>query len=245
LKVQDLRAGGYVTRSGAEELNARPGDTITVNAFGKTQSFRVKAIVQDKRLAGSGGISVRREGGVVPLSVAQELFNAPNRLTTIVISNKGDVRGGASRSERVTESAREIASKSSIQLSVLEIKRTGIELSQEASTAFTTFFLVFGLFSIGAGVLLIFMIFVMLAAERKSEMGMARAVGTKRQTSCRHSFRRMGYNVVAPRSAASWAWRSPSSSRRYGRRSSRTSTSTYRRTLRREASSFPTRLEWS
>ena len=36
------------------------------------------------------------------------------------------------------------------------------------------------LFSIAAGVLLIFLIFAMLAAERKSEMGMARAVGTQR-----------------------------------------------------------------
>ncbi len=36
------------------------------------------------------------------------------------------------------------------------------------------------LFSIGVGVLLIFLIFVMLAAARRSEMGMARAVGAKR-----------------------------------------------------------------
>ncbi|MCL5961390.1 MAG: FtsX-like permease family protein, partial [Chloroflexi bacterium] len=37
------------------------------------------------------------------------------------------------------------------------------------------------MFSILAGVLLIFLIFVMLAAERKSEMGMARAIGTQRR----------------------------------------------------------------
>ena len=35
-------------------------------------------------------------------------------------------------------------------------------------------------FSIAAGVLLIFLIFVMLAAERRSELGIARAVGTRR-----------------------------------------------------------------
>ena len=38
-----------------------------------------------------------------------------------------------------------------------------------------------GLFSIAAGVMLIFLIFVMLAAERKAEMGMARAVGAQRR----------------------------------------------------------------
>ncbi len=39
----------------------------------------------------------------------------------------------------------------------------------------------FGLFSIAAGILLIVLIFAMLAAERRAEMGMARAVGTQRR----------------------------------------------------------------
>jgi putative ABC transport system permease protein len=40
--------------------------------------------------------------------------------------------------------------------------------------------LLFGQFSVAAGVLLIFLIFVMLAAERKHELGIARAVGMRR-----------------------------------------------------------------
>ncbi|MFQ5472973.1 MAG: ABC transporter permease, partial [Dehalococcoidia bacterium] len=61
-----------------------------------------------------------------------------------------------------------------------------------------TFFLLFGLFSIAAGVLLIVMIFVMLAAERKSEMGMARAVGTKRSHLVEMFMSEgMAYNVIA------------------------------------------------
>ncbi len=42
------------------------------------------------------------------------------------------------------------------------------------------FFSTFGSFSIAAGILLIFLIFVMLAAERRGELGIARAVGTRR-----------------------------------------------------------------
>ena len=42
------------------------------------------------------------------------------------------------------------------------------------------FFTTFGSFSIAAGILLIFLIFVMLAAERRGEIGMARAIGTRR-----------------------------------------------------------------
>jgi len=41
-------------------------------------------------------------------------------------------------------------------------------------------FTTFGSFSIAAGLLLIFLIFVMLAAERRAELGIARAVGTRR-----------------------------------------------------------------
>ena len=41
-------------------------------------------------------------------------------------------------------------------------------------------FTTFGSFSIAAGILLIFLIFVMLAAERRTEMGVARAIGTRR-----------------------------------------------------------------
>ena len=43
-----------------------------------------------------------------------------------------------------------------------------------------SFFTTFGTFSIVAGILLIFLIFVMLAAERRGELGIARAVGTRR-----------------------------------------------------------------
>jgi putative ABC transport system permease protein len=49
------------------------------------------------------------------------------------------------------------------------------------ASLFTTIFLVLGLFSIASGVLLIFMIFVMLAAERRQEMGITRAVGAERK----------------------------------------------------------------
>ena len=48
-------------------------------------------------------------------------------------------------------------------------------------SVFASIFSLFGVFSILAAILLIFLIFVMLAAERRSEIGMARAVGTQRR----------------------------------------------------------------
>jgi putative ABC transport system permease protein len=66
------------------------------------------------------------------------------------------------------------------ELEVEDIKRDTLDLGEQAASVFTTIFIVSGLFGISAGLVLIFLIFVMLAAERKSEMGMARAVGAQR-----------------------------------------------------------------
>ena len=51
---------------------------------------------------------------------------------------------------------------------------------QESMETFTQLFLVFGSFSVIAGVVLVINIFTMLGEERKSEMGMARALGMRR-----------------------------------------------------------------
>ena len=67
-------------------------------------------------------------------------------------------------------------------LEVLDVlsKNTVVAAAGIGGGVFTTVFTIFGIFSIFAGVLLIFLIFVMLAAERRSEMGMARAIGMQR-----------------------------------------------------------------
>ncbi|MDA1349313.1 MAG: FtsX-like permease family protein, partial [Chloroflexi bacterium] len=63
---------------------------------------------------------------------------------------------------------------------VFDVKRRLLDDADEAGSETTSFFLIMSLFSIMVGVLLIFLIFVMLAAARRSEMGMARAIGAKR-----------------------------------------------------------------
>jgi putative ABC transport system permease protein len=205
LSVSDLTAGEiYVNESAAEELAVEPGDRVQLQVFGQQHDFRVKAVIEDKRLAGSAGISTRREGGVLPLAAVQSMFDAPGLLTTIFVSNEGDARSSLVHSDAVEEQlnasadALEASRPDAPALSVGAIKRVGVDIAEENANLFTTFFLVLGLFSIGAGVLLIFMIFVMLAAERKSEMGMARAVGTKRgdlvQTFLSEG---MAYNLLA------------------------------------------------
>jgi|TARA_B100000809_G_scaffold96535_1_gene95094 putative ABC transport system permease protein len=64
---------------------------------------------------------------------------------------------------------------------VLDVKKRFLDVADQTGSVVTSIFIVLGLFSIMVGVLLIFLIFVMLAAARRSEMGMARAVGAKQR----------------------------------------------------------------
>lgn len=59
-------------------------------------------------------------------------------------------------------------------------KATIVNAAKVGGTIFTSVFSLFGLLSILAAILLIFLIFVMLAAERRSEIGVARAIGMQR-----------------------------------------------------------------
>ena len=66
-------------------------------------------------------------------------------------------------------------------LTVQDIKSDLLDLASTIASAILSIFIIMGLFSMMAGVMLIFLIFVMLAAERKPEMGIARAVGMRRR----------------------------------------------------------------
>lgn len=65
-------------------------------------------------------------------------------------------------------------------LRVDDIKSRVLDIANLVGSFFTSIFAILGSFSIMVGLLLIFLVFVMLAAARSTEMGIARAVGTKR-----------------------------------------------------------------
>ncbi|UCH88615.1 MAG: FtsX-like permease family protein [Thermoplasmata archaeon] len=81
--------------------------------------------------------------------------------------------------DSVTEEMNEDLDSTILNLEVHELKSDNVEAAREGGEGLGTLFMIFGMFSIIAGVVLIINIFVMLSEERKSEMGMARAVGMK------------------------------------------------------------------
>ena len=68
-----------------------------------------------------------------------------------------------------------------VEIRVDPIKNRSLQFAEAISSGIVVFFTIFGSFSIIVGLLLIFLVFVMLAASRTTEMGIARAIGTKRR----------------------------------------------------------------
>jgi putative ABC transport system permease protein len=173
----------YLNTKGAKELDARAGDTVTIFVQNFPHTFTIVDIVKDSAFTGAINLqsqeeSIAVEGMVTRLDVAQKLFGREGELDAIAISNRGGVRDSIGLTDVVTAKAQ--AALSDPNLKVEKMKQDFVDQAEIIGNVMTTMFVVMGLFSIAAGILLIFMIFVMLAAERKPEMGMTRALGAKR-----------------------------------------------------------------
>ena len=165
-----------ISESLADQLEIGVGSAIVVYYNEAPAPVRVGVIAEDAPFAGR--FFPDALGIAVPLERLQQATRSEGEVTTIAISNTGDERGGLARSDKVAELVR--AALAGQPYGVDEVKQRQVELSALVATIFTSFFLVFGMFSIAVGVLLIVLIFSMLAAERRAEMGMTRAIGGQR-----------------------------------------------------------------
>jgi len=158
----------YINRDAAEDLGASAGDTLAVLA-GDTVFEATVADVVDATGTGTAGAGV-----LMPLAAAQELLARPNEVKHVLVANDG----GVGNSDAVVAALEPILDP--LGLEAVPSKQDGIDVADENGAAFMSLFTTFGTFTIAAGILLIFLIFVMLATERRSEMGTARAIGTQR-----------------------------------------------------------------
>ncbi len=173
VSLADLRPGEvFLNRKAARELRVAPGDEILVYAGGRPVPATVRDAVS---FDGSGTADTAM---LLPLSAAQHLFGHEGQVKIVLVSNRGDAVSGAKLSDDVSQRLQPVAASSGLE--VQTVKKDAIEDAQAAGTAFMAFFTTFGSFSIAAGILLIFLIFVMLAAERRGELGIARAIGMRR-----------------------------------------------------------------
>jgi putative ABC transport system permease protein len=121
--------------------------------------------------------------GIINVSDAEALLlmEEPVR-TSVLIAGPSLALPGAYDSvvENVTAWTDEITTAATMGFRVIPMKSDVRKATEDAGANFSALFLVFGSFVIFAGILLVMNLFVMLADERKSEMGMTRALGMQR-----------------------------------------------------------------
>jgi putative ABC transport system permease protein len=171
--LADLRTNEiYLNRKAGDELRAGPGSTVVLYAGPVTVRLHVRDVVA---FEGAGTADV---AALLPLARAQQLFGHEGEVKLVAISNRGDETSGAPLSDAVARKIEPVVGP--LDLEVATLKQDAIEDADAAGATFMAFFTTFGSFSIVAGILLIFLIFVMLASERRGELGIARAIGTRR-----------------------------------------------------------------
>ena len=171
--LNDLRPGEvFLNAEAADELDSAPGHRLRLFAEGDVLPVRVRAVV-DYQGAGTDGA-----GLMLPLDQAQRLLHRKGEIKHVLISNRGGDMSGASLTDEVSRIVTPVVEP--LGLEVEPVKQDALELADAEGNAFMSLFTTFGSFSIFAGAMLIFLIFVMLAAERRGELGIARAVGTRR-----------------------------------------------------------------
>ncbi|MGD9099435.1 MAG: ABC transporter permease, partial [Anaerolineae bacterium] len=170
----------------AQALDAAVGDALLV-VKGRPTTVQVAGIVPDGELAGADPALI------LPLERAQALFQT-GQLNALLVSNAGDVETGVARSAQVVERLSPLVPG----LVVSPIKADELASAGRSAEFITTLFITFGTFSIFSGILLIFLIFTVLAAERRSELGISRAVGQQRTDLIRQFVTEgLGYDLIA------------------------------------------------
>ncbi|HEX4813192.1 MAG TPA: FtsX-like permease family protein [Nonomuraea sp.] len=168
----------------ADELRVGVGESVTVYLYGVGTRLQVSDVVPAHGLAGMGlGASINRNVFVSPgtlQAAAQRTGRAP--MTTVLVSNRGDVEGGADLSDTVAAKIRDsLGPLATRGASVSTPKEDVLTAADETAAALGSLFLFIASFSIIAGVLLVVNIFVMLGEERKGQLGILRAIGMRRR----------------------------------------------------------------
>jgi len=162
----------------AAAVEASLGDGLTL-VFGGPRgplNVTVAAIVKD---AGRGAWN---DGSdlFVPLPSMQSALGVTDQINVILVANVGGAEQGYLRSDAAA-SQLESHLPTSPSFTVAQAKADSVKGATEGADRLSQVFVLLSFFTIIAGILLIVNIFVMLAEERKGEMGVARALGMRRK----------------------------------------------------------------
>jgi putative ABC transport system permease protein len=188
--------GGPTPRAGSAAISAdlasradvRVGDPIEVFAFGRQIGLVVDRILPRVGLAGFWPIDQRQR--------SYDVFVAPGTLasfglaaatlplgvepphTYVAISNDGGVEDAAGLTDRVVAAVQPLVGDGVL---VQTVKHDLLTEAAATADSLSQLYFTMGMFTVAAGVLLLVNIFVMLADDRRSQLGMLRALGLKRR----------------------------------------------------------------
>jgi putative ABC transport system permease protein len=180
----------FLNHTAATLLNARAGDMLYIYSKrwpGQRFQLFVRAVVADGGLAGGSPYILSQNKTFLQIDGVCGNGDNCDGISQVYISLRNDNDpNGVDVSDQVKSELYRALFRGdrpgfTSGLSVNEVKEQGVKFSQLADDIFTRIFDLFALFALAIGLLLIFLIFVLLAAERRAEMGMARAIGVQRR----------------------------------------------------------------
>jgi putative ABC transport system permease protein len=172
-KVESIPGNNVILNEDlATELEAEPGDTLKLTYLNSTGNFSVLGVL-DLKERGYSTVEL-----YMNLNELQTLLGLEGKINRIHISNLGDEISGMEKSSEVKDLVNSINIEyQSLSLFLLRDKKAEYDEVFESGFFFADLLLIFGSFTIIASVILIINIFIMLGEERRSEMGMQRAIG--------------------------------------------------------------------
>lgn len=176
--------GVVVNEHLADAMHVTVGDQLTFYLYAKPHVFTVKDVVPAEGLAGSGvGAAVNRDAFFTRGVISQAARLADQDLGTVVhVSNTGGVESGARLTDAVTAAIQRALGPLTTRGAVVTApKREVLRSAELTGDQLGSLFLFIASFAIIAGVLLLVNVFVMLADERKGQLGMLRAMGMRRR----------------------------------------------------------------
>jgi putative ABC transport system permease protein len=164
----------------AGALDARAGDRLTFHLYGRPVELEVARVVPTRGLAGFAGRGAFVDAGSLQWTAGAVGGRAgPETLT--LVSNAGGVEGGAAATDQVEDRLQAALGPLTAAGTAVETpKQEVLDQAESIGGEIGSLFLFIGSFAIIAGVMLLVNVFVMLAEERKPELGMLRAVGMRR-----------------------------------------------------------------
>lgn len=174
-----------ITRDLARALGLEAGSRMSVHAYGTQISLKVDRVLPRRGIAGFWRGPEQEAKNVLVSPQTFDLIRATSQdvgppVWNVAVSNVGGVEPGAALTDSATRQVEQAAAAAGIDAEVLPVKQRTLETADAVGKGFTSMFTAMGSFGVLAGLLLLVNLFVMLAAERKTELGMERAVGMRR-----------------------------------------------------------------